>query len=157
MRESNVVESNPTEANNIEDIKIQLLTHNDCKEESAQDGSSSGLTPAAPQLKQDLGAILQLTEGEQPQVQRVRSKLTITAYYGFGDASFGGFGATVERPGGLHGHFGLWGKDNEEQSSNYQELCNLVDTVKKETNEGHLRGGELWLFTDNSTAESCFF
>ncbi len=63
----------------------------------------------------------------------------------------------VERPGGLHGRFGLRGKDDKEQSSNYRELCNLVDTVEEEANEGHLRDRELWLFTDNSTAESCFF
>jgi hypothetical protein len=43
-----MVELNPTEVNNIEDIKIQLLTYNDCEEESARDGPSSGLTPAAP-------------------------------------------------------------------------------------------------------------
>jgi hypothetical protein len=87
----------------------------------------------------------------------VRNKLTITAYYGFGDASSGGFDATVERPGGLHGCFRLWGKDDKEQSSNYQELRNLVDTVEEEAKEGHLRDEELWLFTDNSTAENCFF
>jgi hypothetical protein len=113
--------------------------------------------PAAPQLNQDLRAILQLTKGEQPQVRSVRSKLTITAYYSFGDASSGNFGATVERPGRLHGLFGLWGKDHKEQSLNYQELRNLVNTVKEEANEGHLRDGELWLFTDNSTAKSCLF
>ena len=33
---------------------------------------------------------------------------------------------------------------------------NLVDTVKEEATAGHLTDGELWLFTDNSTAESCF-
>jgi hypothetical protein len=141
----------------MEDVKIQILTHNDCEGESLQDGPGSGLTPAAPCFLQDFKAILHLTKGEQPQVQIVRSKLTIIAYYGFGDASSGGFGAMVESPGGLHRCFGLWGKDNEEQSSNYQELRNLVNTVVEEAKEGHLRNGELWLFTVNSTAKSCFF
>ena len=79
------------------------------------------------------------------------------AYYGFGDASSGGFGATVQRPGGLYGRYGLWGKDDEAQSSNYRELCNLVETVEEEAVKGHLGGSELWLFTDNSTAKGCFY
>ncbi len=47
------------------------------------------------------------------------------AYYSFGDALSGGFGSTVERLGGLYERFGLWGKDSEEQSSNYQEYATL--------------------------------
>ncbi len=68
-----------------------------------------------------------------------------------------GFGATIERPEGLHGRFGLWGRDEEGQSLNYCELRNLVDTVEEEALAGYLTDGELWIFTDNSTAESCFF
>ncbi len=60
----------------------------------------------------------------------------MTAYYGFGDAPSGGFVSTVERLGGLYGRFSLWGKDSEEQSSNYQELCNLVETVEEKVNRG---------------------
>jgi hypothetical protein len=156
-RESNKEEMNTVETNYMENIKIQVLTHDDCKGGSSQDGPTSVVTPAAPRFLQDLKAILHLTKGEQPQVRSMRSKRTITTYYGFGDALSGGFGATVERPGRLHGRFGLWGKDDEEQSSNYQELHNLVDTVKEEAKKEHLKNGELWLFTDNSTAKSCFF
>jgi hypothetical protein len=87
----------------------------------------------------------------------VRSKSRVTAHYGFGVASSGGFGATAERPGGIQGCFGLWGRDDEDKSSNYRELRNLANTVEEEATEGHLTNGELWLFTDNSTAESCFF
>ena len=90
-------------------------------------------------------------------MRTVRSKRTLTAYYGFGDASGAGFGATLERPGGVHGQYGLWGKDSENQSSNYRELRNLVETVEEEARVGYLNHGELWIFTDNSTAESCFF
>ena len=39
---------------------------------------------------------------------------------------------------------------------NYCELNNLVDTVEEESKAGYLQGLELWLFTDNSTAKSCF-
>jgi hypothetical protein len=98
-----------------------------------------------------------LAQEKKPAMRHVRNKLTMTAYCGFGDVSLGGFGATVERPGGLHGRFGIWGKDIEDQSLNYRELYNLVKTVEEEAKERHLKDGELWIFTDNSTTESCFF
>ncbi len=112
---------------------------------------------AAPRFREDLEAILFLAESKQPYMRRVRGRRTVTAYYGFGDASGAGFGASVERPGGLHGRVGIWGRDAEGESSNYRELRNLVETVEEEAAQGHLEDGELWLFTDNSTAESCFF
>ena len=146
------------EPESLEDIKLRLLADSLCEEEDIRtDGPISGLTPVAPRFKSDLEAILHLADGEKPQLRYVRSKHTMTAYYGFGDASSGGFGATVQRPGGLYGRYGLWGKDDEAQSSNYRELRNLVDTVEEEANEGHLNESELWLFTDNSTAEGCFY
>ncbi len=142
----------------LEDIKLSLLADSLCEEEDTHtDGPSSGLTPVAPRFKSDLEAILHLADGEKPQLRYGRSKHTMTAYYGFGDASSGGFGATIQRPGGLYGRYGLWGKDDEAKSSNYRELRNLVDTVEEEANEGHFNESELWLFTDNSTAEGCFY
>ena len=116
----------------------------------------SGFTTPVPRFKDDLEALLSLTAAESPAVMTVRCKHVITAFYGFGDASSGGFGATVERIGGVVGRFGLWGSDEESESSNYRELLNLVETVEEEARGGHLKNAELWLFTDNSTAESCF-
>jgi hypothetical protein len=63
----------------------------------------------------------------------------------------------VVRPDGLYGCFGIWGKDAKDQSSNYCKLHNLVKTVEEKGKEGYLKGGELWLFTNNATAEGCFF
>jgi hypothetical protein len=62
----------------------------------------------------------------------------------------------VARPDGLYGRFGIWGKDTKDQSSNYCKLRNLAETVEEEAKEGYLKGGELWLFTDNATAKGCF-
>ncbi len=149
-------EVKPVELETFKDIKVQLSTSSLCKESLPSNGPSMNLTPAAPRFKSDPKAILQLADGEKPQLQCVR-RLTLTAYYGFSDALAGGFGATVEWPGGLYGQYGLWGKDDKAQSSNYHELRNLVDTVEEEANKGHLKGSELWLFTDNSTAESFFY
>jgi hypothetical protein len=45
----------------------------------------------------------------------------------------------------------------EEESSNYKELSNLVETVSEEAKAGRMRDCELFLFTDNSTAKGCFY
>ena len=126
-------------------------------EDARNDGPTSGLTEAVPRFKEDLEALLHLSQDDKTVMRCVRNKHTLMAYYGFGDASSGGFSSTVERPDGLHGRFGIWGSDNEERSLNFQELCNLVDTVEEEAQEGHLKDSKLWIFTDNSTAESSFF
>ncbi len=52
--------------------------------------------------------------------------------------------------------FGLWGRGKEDSSSNYRELRYLVETVKEEAAAGHLSHVELWIFTNNSMAKSCF-
>jgi hypothetical protein len=39
----------------------------------------------------------------------------------------------------------------------WQVLRNLVETVEEEVSKGYLKDGKLWLFTNNSTAESCFY
>jgi hypothetical protein len=121
------------------------------------DGPSTGITFAVPRFKEDLEALVQLTSGTTPTMRCVRSKRMLTAYYGFGDASGSGFGATVQRGNGIYGRYGLWGRDAEDQSSNYRELRNLVEAVEEEAQVDYLKDGELWIFTDNSTAESCFF
>lgn len=119
-------------------------------------GPTSGYTPVVPRLRTDLEALLLLTSGPSPVKRVVRRREIVTVVYGFGDASSGGFGASVGLPEGIHGRFGVWGSDEEDMSSNYRELCNLVDTVEDEARAGRLAHTELWLFTDNSTAESCF-
>ena len=67
----------------------------------------SGSTRAVPRLANDLRALLKLSKGTIPMPRVVRGKVVITAYYSFGDASSGGFGASVEREEGIHGRFGL--------------------------------------------------
>ncbi len=126
-------------------------------DETQHDGPPSGLTKAVPRFRLDLEALLHLAQGEKLIVRCVRNKHTVTAYYGFGDAFSGGFRSTVEQPEGLHGRFSIWGSDSKGQSSNFRELRNLVETVEEEAKEGYLKDGELWIFTNNSTAESCFF
>ena len=44
----------------------------------------------------------------------------------------------------------------EKHSSNYRELCNLVDRLEKLQNDGELRNKEIYLFTDNAVAEYAY-
>jgi hypothetical protein len=77
--------------------------------------------------------------------------------YGFGDASGSGFGGSIALPGGISYRIGVWGKDAEDSSSTYRELQNLVETLKAEVEAGNLRNCKMFMMTDNSTAEACFY
>lgn len=137
-------------------MKMNLVLQADAELDAGERnrGPSGGVTRAVPRFRSDLEALIALSAGRAPAIRKVRSGKCRMMVYGFVDASAAGFGATIERPEGLYGRFGLWGRDSEEDSSNYRELNNLVETVEEEAAEGYLGGGELWIFTDNSTAES---
>lgn len=131
----------------------------------------SGSTPVVPRLADDLAALLRLTDFEKPPLRVVRSSNVVQVFYGFGDAAGKGFGSTVagaydcegqlspsrKLPSGVNYRVGLWSAVEREESSNYKELCNLVETAEAEAMAGRLRDSEFFLFTDNSTAESCFY
>jgi hypothetical protein len=78
--------------------------------------------------------------------------------YGFGDASWKGFGASWEaRDGELYFRLGTWGEDMTSESSNLRELKNLVETLETMGRLGHLAGFEVFICTDNSTAKAAYF
>jgi hypothetical protein len=52
---------------------------------------------------------------------------------------------------------GVWSTTDEAESSNYRELTNLVQDLESESAKGGLTDTEVFLFTDNSTAESAFY
>ena len=108
-------------------------------------------------MEDDVDCLINLFEGEYPKVQHVRTRLISLAYYRFGDASGSGFGSSIEAKGGLRIRHGVWGRDSNKSTSNYRELCNLVDTVEEEVLSGNLVGSELFIFTDNAVAEGCFY
>ena len=74
-------------------------------------GPASGLTPIVPRFRDNLEALVLLMAGSTPIKRVVRRRELITVIYGFGDASSGGFGASVGLPQGIHGRFGVWGQD----------------------------------------------
>jgi hypothetical protein len=126
-----------------------------------------------PRLKTDLHSLLELTNHEHPPHRLVRMKSTAKVVYGFGDASKQGFGATITTPdNSIHWTSGHWDLDAEqrsqqkhvigpliiqERSSNYRELRNLVQELEKAFDRGLLNEREVFMFTDNSTAEAAYF
>jgi hypothetical protein len=132
---------------------------------------ADGMTSPVPRLRDDVAALLKLTAFDLPPLCVVRPSQVVHIYHGFGDASGKQFGATISanynggsklsgwlEPGeGVRFRIGLWTAEEEKESSNDKELRNLVDTVKAEARVGRLQGCEFFLFTDNSTAESCYY
>ncbi len=60
-------------------------------------------------------------------------------------------------PLGLNYRVGIWSANKRKESSNYKELCNLVESTKVEAAKGRLSDCEYFLFTDKSTAESSYY
>ena len=96
-------------------------------------------------------------QSEYPTVRHVRSKQILLAYYGFGDATGSGFGSTFEGKDGLRIRYGLWGRDSNKLSSNYRELCNIVEALELEVKNKTVLGAEVFVFKDNAVAEACFY
>jgi hypothetical protein len=122
--------------------------------------SSKGPTTvkAVPRLTSDIRALEELTQGDIPLLRRVQARKTGRVLHGFGDASKAAFGATIQIEDRLLYQYGQWSSEIvESESSNWRELSKLVlylcDLVQTES----LGGYEIYMFTDNSTAEAAFW
>jgi hypothetical protein len=117
----------------------------------------------------DISFLNAMFGADQPTKRLIRGVKVARLIYGFGDASGAGFGASwveVGRTEGVEGtqsgsslvkyRFGRWGKDGDGTSSNFRELCNLVEALEEMSQNGELKGTEVFLFTDNATAEAGF-
>jgi hypothetical protein len=105
-------------------------------------------------LISDLDALANILGQDEPPQITVRVSKLIAVYYGFGDASGLGFGDSFLKANGIDYCVGVWGSDDEGKSSNYKELKNCVQAIRRQAEAGCLAGSELFFFTDNSTAES---
>ena len=50
---------------------------------------------------------------------------------------------------------GCGGSREDPESSNWKEFTNVVESLEEEGEEGNLDNAEVYMFTDNSTVESC--
>jgi hypothetical protein len=124
-----------------------------------------------PRLRSDIRSLIELTSSITPPHRKVRMSKQARVMYGFGDASKQGFGTTIEFPDKqIYWKHGQWRSEidveqstivgstiTKERSSNYRELKNLVEALEESFNKGWLDDREIFMFTDNSTAESAYF
>ena len=78
-------------------------------------------------------------------------------FYGFGDASGRDFGSSFQYGSTIAYQYGKWCQSIVERSSNYKELLNLVNALEEGVQEGKFQECEIFLFTDNSTAEGAYY
>jgi hypothetical protein len=122
------------------------------------DQAAPEFVAAVPRFRHDIAALIQLTRSSTPIYRRVRCSKQGHAYYGFYDASGRGFGATMQIGDELIFEYGQWSsEDSEGSSSNWRELGNLVMALENQVRQKGLRDCELFLFTDNTTAEAAFW
>lgn len=133
---------------------------------STDDHPPKRVTPVK-RLRSDLEALAVLTRPDKPPRRRVRSKKVLTVCYGFGDASAIGGSSNFQRVRKVGDNwrpeqhvnymYGHWCTEVGEASSNYRELLNLIEGLELQVREGLLDGAEVFLFTDNTTAEAVFY
>ena len=113
------------------------------------------MVTASPSLINDVKALAEIFEQASVPVVSVRCRKLLTVVYGFGDASGTGLGSTFTCGSGFNFRIGVWGAEEDEESSNWKEFTNVVEALEEEGAEGNLNNSEVFMFTDNSTVESC--
>jgi hypothetical protein len=141
------------------EMRLRSEADDEVEDESQYDHTDAPKNvTAVPRLNWDIGALAKLMRDEKPLLRRVRMRRAMKAYCGFGDASGYGFGATMQIGDDLWFEYGQWSSEiAEDSSSNWRELANLVNFIERSVEAHNLDGIELFIFTDNQTAESAFW
>ena len=104
-----------------------------------------------------LEALNEFFKPDSPPVVHMRSKNIFMIKYGFADASGSGFGSTFTSSAGINYRMGVWGPDQDTESSNWKEFYNVVEALEQESKDENLKGSLVILAVDNSTVESCLY
>ena len=110
-----------------------------------------------PRFWQCLDVLLELMSPEIPPQITVRAITSVFVVYGFADASGSGFGNSLLIHGEVRYRIGIWGSDEKQNSSNWRELANLVESMEKAGKRGWLTGNVVMLATDNEVAERALY
>jgi hypothetical protein len=110
-------------------------------------------------LESDVAALFLLTRAVEAPVRQIRMARQMKVIYGFGDASGNGFGSSIHLPSvEVVWRSGMWNRTMvEEHNSNFFELANLIMALEDLQVKGGLVGHEIFMFTDNTTAEAAHF
>lgn len=113
-----------------------------------------------PRLKNDVEALMRLTQRKNPPLIPMRAT-NADAVYIVGDASGTGFGSTLwsKQRGEVKAEFGAWTPIvSDNFSSNFREATNLVQRLKNGLEDESIeKGSEVFIFTDNVTAERTMY
>ena len=115
------------------------------------------LVKGVPRFFECLSALSLFFQQEEPLVVTERSDNVRLMIYGFVDASKSGFGASLQLEDGIKYRIGTWSKDEENESSNYREFANAVETLEEEEHNGTINNATVILATDNSTVEAALY
>ena len=122
---------------------------------SNEDAKAPKSVRAQPLLKEHVTILMEMFSSLQPSLRLTRGSAIVEALYIFGDASGLGFGAYWTSGKDVKYRYGVWGLGlREDSTSNYRELRNLVETLERTGLDEELKGKEIFVFTDDSTAES---
>jgi len=138
-------------------LDSEYQAHTSSKFPSIQDHRSPKTVKAKSRQKDDMEALAYLMESASPLPRRVRSKQGKTVVYCFGDASSSGFGITLEINGEVYYEYGQWNEVADNRSSNWREAKNLLEGLRRAISDHELNGLEIFIFTDNTTAEATFW
>ena len=123
---------------------------------STRADSPPPLVMPVPRLHSDIDALDKIFAGDTP-IQAIERPVSgaCCVVFGGGDASGEGFGSLTS-PFGMppllrRGFWGVLG------SSNWREMRNVLEAIRTEARLGRLVGCEVWMATDNSTAEASFY
>jgi len=137
--------------------KISEEEYENSMKEKFGDISNPTTVKAIPRFITCLKALTKFFSIDEPPITTQRSTNLQLLVYGFADASKTGFGASMDYGSHAKYRIGIWGADTDEDSSNFREFANLVETIESEVTSGKLDGANLIMATDNSTVESAIF
>jgi len=110
-----------------------------------------------PRFYSCLKALETFFEMDTPPVMTERTNQVQLVIYGFVDASKSGFGSSMDYASSIKYRIGTWSSDTDDESSNFREFNNLVETLEFEASKNRLNDSTIIMATDNSTVESCIF
>lgn len=110
-----------------------------------------------PRMRRDVKAMVELTDTVEPPKVAVRATKSLLALYLPGDASGTGLGTAIYSEKGILYKSAMWETTYAQESSNFREAYNLTMELIGLIMEGQMEGREVFLITDNSVFESCFY
>lgn len=120
----------------------------------AADSDAPEFVWSVPRFRDDMKALQLFFSRPEPPEFVLRSKKVAVVIYGLGDASGKGFGSSFTMNGGISYRIGVWAEEESDESSNWREFTNVVESLEEEAASGRLRNTAVYFFTDNFTVES---